>query len=140
MPLPRNAHAVAAVLLQGSTAPPVTPSRPAPRTCPGPGSPSSRPRPLVNPLPLAMAAAGAGELAGAAREAEVAKLVHGGALVASARRPGWRLPLVTMAIGLRALELTRRPPTAAGVLWLAALTGLRRELSRAEAWDSPLSR
>jgi hypothetical protein len=154
MPWPREGQAAAAsarradppVLNGNGCVPRPAPPRPAPPPRPLPrarvrlGPASGPPRAVVNPLPLAVAAAGAGELVNGARDAEAVKLIYGGALVASAGRPGWRLPLLSAAIGLRALELVRRRPTTAQVLWLAALAALRRELARAEAWDTPLSR
>lgn len=90
----------------------------------------------TDPLRLSLVAAGAGELAAGARGIEAVKLIHGGALVAAARRPSWRVPLVTVTLALRAVELLRRRPTAPGLVWIAALAGLRHEVARAESWGT----
>lgn len=103
-------------------------------------APGARSRVVVDPLPAAVAAAGAGELVGAARDRQLVRLVQGGVLIVASGVPAWRLPLVTAAIAVRAVELLQRRPTGRGVLWLAALNQLRRELSRAHAWEGALSR
>jgi hypothetical protein len=116
--------------------------------------PDGRSRAALNPLPVGLAIAGGTELlaslrlagrtrhlGGPAREAAAVRVFQAGALAASARRPGWRVPLITSAIALRVLGLigdslgARRK--AALVLWLLALCQLRREAARAEAWDAP---
>jgi hypothetical protein len=88
---------------------------------------------------------------GAAREAAALRVMHAGALVASARRVDWRLPLVSGVIVAQLTSLAGRlaargvPTGARGqeavvTLSLLALVQLRQEAARAEAWNTPLGR
>jgi hypothetical protein len=91
--------------------------------------------------------------AGAAgREAAAVHVAHAAALMVSASRQSWRVPLISSVIATRLLGLLGglAEPTAPGArgirrgaalaLWLAALLGLRAQAARAEAWDAPLVR
>jgi hypothetical protein len=120
-------------------------------------------RPDLNPLPLGLVAAGGTELlagvrlagkgrrpGGGSREAAAVRMVQAGALVASAGRSGWRVPLISSVIGIRLAGLVgglaARPRSSATLhegavaLWLVALLALRHEAARAEAWNAPLAR
>jgi hypothetical protein len=119
--------------------------------------PHGRSRAALNPLPVGLAVAGGTELlaslrlagrarhlGGPVREAAAVRVLQAGALAASARRPGWRVPLISSAIALRVLGLIGdsggRRSKAGLALWLLALCQLRREAARAEAWDAPPAR
>jgi hypothetical protein len=114
----------------------------------------------LNPLRLGLIAAGGTELVagvrlagstwhlgGPAREAVAVRVLQAGALVVSARRAGWRVPLISSVIALRLFGLIGqlaartpsrdpgRPRDVGLVLWLLALRQLRREAARAEDWE-----
>src|SRR4051794_25286810 len=116
--------------------------------------------PEFNPLRLGLIAAGGIELVagvrlagrtwhlgGPAREAVAVRVLQAGALVLSAPRGGWRVPLISSVIALRLVGLigqlaARTPSRGPGrprdvglVLWLLSLRQLRREAARAEDWD-----
>jgi hypothetical protein len=116
-----------------------------------------RSRAALNPLSVGLAVAGGTELVasvrlagrawhlgGPAREAAAVRVVQSGALAASARRAGWRVPLIRSLIAMRVLGLIGgglgRRRKAGLVLWLLALRQLGREAARAEAWDAPPAR
>jgi hypothetical protein len=116
-----------------------------------------RSRAALNPLPVALALAGGTELVasmnlarrawhlgGPARETAAVRVVQAGVLAASARRTGWRVPLISSLIATRVLVLVGhglgRRRRAGLALWLLALCQLRREAARAEAWDAPPAR
>jgi len=118
----------------------------------------------LDPLPLGLVAAGGTELlagvrvAGradadsAAHESAAVHVAHAAALAASARRSGWRVPVISSLIAVRLLgliaDLAGRGASAGAAirraaplaLWLIALLELRQEAARAQAWDAPSPR
>jgi hypothetical protein len=121
--------------------------------------PRGRSRTELNPLPLGFAAAGITELSAgvrlagrtwhlgrSAREVAAVRVVQAGALVACSRRRDWRVPLISLVIALRFLGLVaaltsrssgaeRRGGLQLRIVWLLALSQLRREAARAETWE-----